>query len=568
LIQFDELFDFKIVSNNFEELDGYLSNLPQVNLQQKISHIKIKCYLKQIEIAQDMTTDLLNSTDRISQPFEYLYILHCQGWVHYYSGKYRLAYNLLKESLQSLYMITLSQPTAQIIVAIDYMIIFGVLSRIMGREEETAKSFEHGLHLAGGISNLSRIQDLIGNMGELQFKRGDLVQAIDRFNTAYELAKNHGFLRYQYMWLNGLSKVYTNQGRLDKAQEVQQEAFDIASSLSDLAGIIVCAVGLGLIYYRRGQAQQALRYYEMFSSDQIKNNDTYAMILYYRFLLHYHLDDHESQLKILSEIESIDSCTDEVRIALSNKLIHAIYLKDRIKYSDKAKAEESLRSIIDGRHNPVDFRLILDAFLFLADLLLGQMNLTHKSSKSIQNEARALRSEIIELANEFESLANKHGSYSAAIEVNYLLGNLSVADMDLEVANQYFKKALQISEQYGIYHTHIRPPAESSDKTINFPSKILNQNFHESINSTIHSLPRLNIVTYLYRNGVSSFKEIQQDLGFSSGNLTRHCDKLIEAGYVYKNKAFFDAKQTTMFQLTPYGYSEFQNYVNVIKQSL
>jgi DNA-binding MarR family transcriptional regulator len=196
------------------------------------------------------------------------------------------------------------------------------------------------------------------------------------------------------------------------------------------------------------------------------------------------------------------------------------------------------------------------------------MNLSHKSPKNTQIEAREVRNEIIELANEFEGLANKHGSYAAVIEVNYLLGHLSVADMELEVANQYFKKALQISEQYGIHHTHIRPPDSSDKESINFPSKLLNQNFHESINSTIHSLPRLNIVTYLYRNGVSSFKEIQQDLGFSSGNLTRHCDKLIEAGYVYKNKAFFDAKQTTMFQLTPYGYSEFQNYVNVIKQYL
>jgi DNA-binding MarR family transcriptional regulator len=292
------------------------------------------------------------------------------------------------------------------------------------------------------------------------------------------------------------------------------------------------------------------------------------MILYFRFLLHYNLDDHEAQLKILGEIESIASSTDEVRIALVNELIHAVYLKERVKYSDKAKAEEILRKIIEGRHNPVDFRLILDAFLFLADLLLGQMNLSHKSPKNTQIEAREVRNEIIELANEFEGLANKHGSYAAVIEVNYLLGHLSVADMELEVANQYFKKALQISEQYGIHHTHIRPPDSSDKESINFPSKLLNQNFHESINSTIHSLPRLNIVTYLYRNGVSSFKEIQKDLGFSSGNLTRHCDKLIEAGYVYKNKAFFDAKQTTMFQLTPYGYSEFQNYVNVIKQYL
>ena len=126
-------------------------------------------------------------------------------------------------------------------------------------------------------------------------------------------------------------------------------------------------------------------------------------------------------------------------------------------------------------------------------------------------------------------------------------------------------------DEYGINHTHFDQPKHDSDQPLEpevADREVFSYNLQNTINNIIHSLPRLNIVMYLHDCGTSTFKELQQALNFSSGNLTRHCDKLIEAGYVFKNKEFIDAKQTTTFQLTPHGYTEFENYSRILKANL
>jgi DNA-binding HxlR family transcriptional regulator len=83
------------------------------------------------------------------------------------------------------------------------------------------------------------------------------------------------------------------------------------------------------------------------------------------------------------------------------------------------------------------------------------------------------------------------------------------------------------------------------------------------LNKIIHERARLLILTYLASNEKkeSSFNEIQQNLDFSSGNLSVQLRKLEQAGYVAIHKTFKENKPYTTISITHQGTDALKRYV-------
>jgi DNA-binding MarR family transcriptional regulator len=84
------------------------------------------------------------------------------------------------------------------------------------------------------------------------------------------------------------------------------------------------------------------------------------------------------------------------------------------------------------------------------------------------------------------------------------------------------------------------------------------------IDKIIHERGRLLILTYLASNEKQeiSFNELQEKLGFTSGNLSVQLKKIKEANYIDIHKTFKDNKPLTTIQITPEGSGALNAYVN------
>lgn len=84
-----------------------------------------------------------------------------------------------------------------------------------------------------------------------------------------------------------------------------------------------------------------------------------------------------------------------------------------------------------------------------------------------------------------------------------------------------------------------------------------------ALNKIIHERARLLILTHLASNEKKeiSFSELQENLEFTSGNLSIQLKKLKEAGYLTIQKAFKDNKPYTTVSITPQGIKALNSYI-------
>lgn len=87
------------------------------------------------------------------------------------------------------------------------------------------------------------------------------------------------------------------------------------------------------------------------------------------------------------------------------------------------------------------------------------------------------------------------------------------------------------------------------------------------LDKVIHERSRLRIITYLAgrENGRASFIELQESLGFTSGNLSVQLRKLNDASYITIDKSFQENKPLTTITLTAAGRKAMNRYVQELE---
>ena len=86
-------------------------------------------------------------------------------------------------------------------------------------------------------------------------------------------------------------------------------------------------------------------------------------------------------------------------------------------------------------------------------------------------------------------------------------------------------------------------------------------------NSVLGNPIRLGIMIYLLPRGKALFKELQEALELTPGNLDSHLKTLERAGYVREMKVFAD-RPRTMVEITEKGAEEIGEYIRRLKEIL
>ncbi len=89
-----------------------------------------------------------------------------------------------------------------------------------------------------------------------------------------------------------------------------------------------------------------------------------------------------------------------------------------------------------------------------------------------------------------------------------------------------------------------------------------------NLNDIIHTPVRLALMMFLLPRGKSIFTEIQEALGLTAGNLSSHIKKLEINEFIEVQKAFVQAKPTTIIYITAKGSKAMQEYARIVSDVL
>ncbi|UTY39601.1 transcriptional regulator [Allocoprobacillus halotolerans] len=78
---------------------------------------------------------------------------------------------------------------------------------------------------------------------------------------------------------------------------------------------------------------------------------------------------------------------------------------------------------------------------------------------------------------------------------------------------------------------------------------------------------RLQIIASLYK-GDLSYRQLKEICNCTDGNMATHLNKLINGQFILKHKRIHNDKPLTTYHLTEYGRTEFQNYVDILTNSI
>ncbi len=87
---------------------------------------------------------------------------------------------------------------------------------------------------------------------------------------------------------------------------------------------------------------------------------------------------------------------------------------------------------------------------------------------------------------------------------------------------------------------------------------------YRQIDDVLHSRIRLAVVSLLARCEEAEFTWLREAVGATDGNLTTHCRKLEDAGYILISKRFVDRKPVTFYSLTPAGREALLSYARTL----
>ena len=89
----------------------------------------------------------------------------------------------------------------------------------------------------------------------------------------------------------------------------------------------------------------------------------------------------------------------------------------------------------------------------------------------------------------------------------------------------------------------------------------------EKLDRVIHERGRLAIMSLLAATESLGFKELNEQLRMTDGNLCVHMRTLEESGYISVRKSFVNRKPRTEYSLTPLGRHAFRQYIETLAGS-
>ncbi len=133
----------------------------------------------------------------------------------------------------------------------------GLIYRKRGELDKAEDMHNKSLEIEKKLGRLEGMASDYGNLGLIYRVRGDLDKADDMHKKSLEIEKKLGRLEGMASDYGNLGLIYLTKGDLDKAEDMQNKSLEIEKKLGRLEGMAIQYGNLGLIYQTKGDLDQA-----------------------------------------------------------------------------------------------------------------------------------------------------------------------------------------------------------------------------------------------------------------------------------------------------------------------
>ena len=254
----------------------------------------------------------------------------------------------------------------------------------------------------------------------LYHNKGEVARSIPLYEQSLAIAKELNNERLITANLNNMADAYRMNGELDHALECSEQClaqFSESGGPSNLYRIAWLHDSLIQILIEKGDLERAQQYFS-------------------------HLEQLNSQLK-------------DKRINLSYLYNKALILKESPRISNRGKAEEILKQILEEKD--ISWELKERALLTLCELLIIEFQMSNEVE--VLDELKSLFERLLETAE-------KSKSYWILCETYLLQAKIALISSDLEEARRLLAKGQKIAEKFGLNRLAISI-SDEHDKLLN-----------------------------------------------------------------------------------------------------
>ncbi len=433
----------------------------------------------------------------------------------------------------------------------------------MGRLQPALGAYTKSLEFRAQLEDLYLVALSFGNIAIIYNEMGKYPLAEEYYKKALDQFIQGGFVYESRITHNNLGVVYLDQGRLNEAEVHFGRSQEISDEYADEMMKGVCLNNLGNVARAKKEFEVAEERYLDALEIRKRIGSTFQLVYSYFYLCQNSLDqgDRELAKDYLDKLEGISGEHPEnITFHQMYQSMKGSYLKGSSRQSSRFEARQIFLDLLEQETS--DSNLKVGALLTTCEFLLEELK-TAQESDAVDEEQEIL-SEIAKYSDKMATVASEAGIMILDVQAKFLQAYIALSNVEVEKAKELIEEAESIAEEYGFSYFSIRSPEPEPNEERQHTVGSLESKM--SINKIIHSLPKLKIIFYLFDKEWVGFTELRKELGFSAGNLGKHCDQLADVGYLEKTKMLDeDSKFVTVYRLTEIGISEFRKYATHIR---
>ncbi len=318
----------------------------------------------------------------------------------------------------------------------DLLMYIGLQYLITGSFEEAIKNFDRSLDYYMISDRPIEKSRVISYISFYYLLRGELKKSLKYQQNAINMIETEYPLRMSYGY-NNLGLIYNSIGDLDKAYTNFKMALELFLKNGKINKTSVPLSNLGVILLDKGEYAAALNKFQnaLEIDSKFQNNYILAESYYYIIIIHLEMGNIKLAKKIFEDFSNIASRSNNLIVEQRYDIANALLLKQSKRYRDKARSEEILENVVNGKM--LDFIIHVEAVFNLCNLLLEELQTTGEA---------VILAEINDLLDTLLIHAEQENSHIITIKVYLIKSQLYLIKLDIVRAKEFLDMANNLSE--------------------------------------------------------------------------------------------------------------------------
>ncbi|MFX1525794.1 MAG: tetratricopeptide repeat protein [Promethearchaeota archaeon] len=385
---------------------------------------KVEQAFENIAEAEKIFSSLMNKSSRMNAD-----ILLIKSMIYHHNGNLIEAFELAKKCL------SLQEKSGEKLDLANIYCHLGELNLYKGENDLGLNFAMKSLELHRELNNQTGISKCFHLIGSSYYNKGEFNQAIKIGKQGLMINEIDIITKLESLDL--LADSYKSKGELDLALQYQNDAAVIAEEEGYTEEWISCIYGVGAIYRRMGDLDNAIDYFQKSLSLSIEFNSSYGKRVSYFYLIIVNLDRNslDKAKYYLAKLENLTNKEESSVFKNVYLIAKALLLKKGGRIRHRTEAELILKQISEKEiESPM---LYILAAVSLCEIFLEELSITN--NEEVLEELNPLITKLL-------IFAERDYAFPWLVEGKLLQAKLALIQLEFNKAQQLLTQAQRIAE--------------------------------------------------------------------------------------------------------------------------